>query len=126
MNNIFKIIKFFFRNNFRLKYKTEIPQDKSDDLKEIKNTKKYKIKIITSYDDKFKDIGNITSKTFRSLKKKLSIIILKIFQNIMEIIMNMNIIREIKLQKGLVDLSQMILCSCLMLMKYQISRIKSF
>ena len=52
MNNIFKTINFFFHNNFRLKYKTEIPQDRSNDLKEIKNTKKYKIKIVTSYDEK--------------------------------------------------------------------------
>ena len=70
MNNIFKTINFFFHNNFRLKYKTEIPQDRSNDLKEIKNTKKYKIKIVTSYDEKFKNIGDITSKTFEKYAKK--------------------------------------------------------
>ena len=70
MKNIFKIIKIFFNKNFSPKYKIETPKDKSDDLKEIKNTKKYKIKIVTSYDDKFKNIGDITSKTFKKYAAK--------------------------------------------------------
>ena len=63
---------------------------------------------------------------FKKFKKKLNIIILKIFQNIMEIIMNMNIIKEIKLKEHLINLSQTILCSYLMLMKYRNSKIKNF
>jgi|TARA_B110000114_G_scaffold178949_1_gene212685 hypothetical protein len=70
MKNIFKIAKLFFNNNFSLKYEREISKSKPEDFKEIKNTKKYKIKIITSYDDKYKNIGDITSKTFKKYAEK--------------------------------------------------------